>query len=291
MKVSDAFLNRDGRLRNGWWVVTFLALLAALLFPTLLVSINFNHELSMWEQAALILIATIAVQALRKRPLAEVTGSPGWRTFTNIGSGTVWGFTLMAVPAALMVSVGWVRLSAGAANSQTLASTVALMAGVAVAEELLFRGVLFQRLIAGIGLWPAQIAVGLLFVLTHMNNPGLDGAVRIWAGINIFLASVLFGEAFIRTKGLAMPIALHFMANTTQGALLGFGVSGNSEPGILSPTFAIDSDWLTGGPFGLEASLPGSLTLTIILGWFVWSRRPSNNLRRRVLDANQRTST
>lgn len=173
--------------------------------------------------------------------------------------------------------MGWVLLSAGTATPQTFISTVALMAGVAVAEELLFRGVLFQRFIAGIGLWPAQIAIGLLFVLTHMSNPGMEGAIRVWAGINIFLASILFGEAYIRTKGLAMPIALHFTANVTQGALLGFGVSGAGEPGILSPTFTSDSAWLTGGTFGIEASLPGLLTLAFMLGWFVWRRRTSAN--------------
>ena len=215
MKVPHPFLNRDRRLRNGWWIVAFLALLAALLFPALLVSINLNHELSLWEQALLILIATVAVQALRRKQLTEVTGQPCWRTLTNIGSGMIWGFMLMAIPVALMVCARWVDFSAGTANPQTLASTIALMAGVAVAEEFLFRGVLFQRLIGGIGLWPAQIAVGLLFVLTHMNNPGLDGALRVWAGINIFLASILFGEAFVRTKGLAMPIALHFSASAS----------------------------------------------------------------------------
>lgn len=292
MKFPHILLNRDRRIRNGWWVVVFLALLTVLLFPVLLVSINLKHELSVWEQALLILIATIAVQGLRRESLAEVTGKPCRQTLANLVSGMTWGFMLMAIPAALMVCAGWIGLQAGTANAQALASTVVSMAGVAVAEELLFRGVLFQRLIAGIGLWPAQVAIGLLFVLTHLNNPGMDGAVRIWAGANIFLASILFGESFVRTRGLAMPIALHFAANVTQGTLFGFGVSGNSEPSILSPTFATDSAWLTGGTFGLEASVPGLLALTIILGWFVWSRRSSGDTQRRhVLKARQRTPT
>jgi hypothetical protein len=55
------------------------------------------------------------------------------------------------------------------------------------------------------------------------------------------------------------------MANTVQGVVLGFGVSGEAEPGLLVPTFGSAPTWLTGGAFGLEASLPGLLTLIVLL--------------------------
>src|SRR5690606_2445908 len=106
---------------------------------------------------------------------------------------------------ALMLG-GWVRWEIAAASPSALWSAVLLMACVAVAEELLFRGVLFQRLIAGIGLWPAQIVVGMFFVLTHLGNPGMEGAAKIWAGVNIFAASILFGLAYVRTRSLAVPV-------------------------------------------------------------------------------------
>ena len=67
----------------------------------------------------------------------------------------------------------------------------------------------------------------------------------------------MFGLAFIKTKSLAMPIGLHFMANWVQGTLLGFGVSGNEETSLLKPIFHNAPQWLTGGSFGLEASVPG----------------------------------
>jgi hypothetical protein len=143
-----------------------------------------------------------------------------------------------------------------------------LMAGVAVAEELLFRDVLFQRLIGGLGIWPAQVIVGVFFVLTHLNNLGMEGATRVRAGVNIFAASILFGLAFGRTQSLALPIGLHFMANITQGLIFGFGVSGTSEPGLLRPVLAPGLDWLTGGAFGLEASLPGLVAVLLAVGIF-----------------------
>jgi hypothetical protein len=140
-----------------------------------------------------------------------------------------------------------------------------LFAGVAIAEELLFRGFVFQRLLSGLGQWTAQLIIAAYFLLTHLNNPGMTGSVKMMASINIFLASILFGLAFIQTKSLAMPIGLHLMANFVQGGVLGFGVSGTEQPGLLIPSFGDAPVWLTGGQFGLEASFPGLVCLMITL--------------------------
>jgi hypothetical protein len=78
----------------------------------------------------------------------------------------------------------------------------------------------------------------------------------------------MFGLSFIKTKSLAMPLALHFMANWVQGTFLGFGVSGNEQVGLLRPVFHHAPQWLTGGSFGLEASIPGLIcviAMTVLL--------------------------
>jgi hypothetical protein len=43
---TAALVNRDGRLRNGWWLAAFLALLAALLAPAILVSAHLSREVT-----------------------------------------------------------------------------------------------------------------------------------------------------------------------------------------------------------------------------------------------------
>lgn len=271
--ASRIFLNSRRQLRNGWWIAAFFALLAALLFPAILISARMERPVSIWEQVLLIAVATTAIQALRRKPLTEVTGRPDLRALRGLVVGLGLGFLLMAIPAAVLWFAGAVRFHAGSADLSALLGGVVLMGGVAIAEELLFRGVLFQRLVAGVGVWPAQIAVGLLFVLTHLGNPGMDGEAQLMAGANIFIASLLFGLTFLRGGGLAMPIGLHFMANVTQGLLLGFGVSGNTDPGLLTPEFVSEARWLTGGAFGLEASLPGLVTLAVMVAWFALRRR------------------
>lgn len=272
--ISLAFVNRDRKLRNGWWLAAFFLVLAILLFPAILAAAHFRREVTLWEQLALIAIATAVVQMLRRKPVTEVIGAMDGRWVIGFAIGAALGGLLMALPALGLAAAGLARFELSTAAPRTLANAIALMLAVALAEELLFRGVLFQRLIDGLGVWPAQVLTALLFVLTHLNNPGMEGATRVWAGCNIFMASMLFGLAFVRTRSLAMPIGLHFMANVTQGVILGFGVSGESEPSLLTPRLRDAPTWLTGGAFGLEASLPSLLTLLALLACLVRFPRP-----------------
>jgi len=115
----------------------------------------------------------------------------------------------------------------------------------------------------GFGKWPAQLIMAGYFLLINMNNPGMTGSIKLFASINIFFASIMFGLAFIKSRSLAMPIGLHFMANWVQGTLLGSGVSGNEETRLLKPLFHNAPQWLTGGSFGLEASVPGLIFVII----------------------------
>ena len=124
-----------------------------------------------------------------------------------------------------------------------------------LAEELLFRGYLFQRLESGLGAGPALGLLGLLFAALHWGNPGMAGLTRAWASLNIALAGILLGLCYLRTRSLALPIGLHLGWNWTQGSLLGFGVSGIHHPGWWTPVWHGRPAWVVGGSFGLEASL------------------------------------
>jgi uncharacterized protein len=194
-----------------------------------------------------------------------LTGKFNTRWLQELFLGGLIGSALMLVPALFLGMFGWVRWQWNPEGVSTLSSSLLLFAGVAVAEELLFRGFLFQRLIAGVGQWAAQLIVAVFFLLTHLNNPGMIGGIKAMASINIFLASILLGLAFIHTKSLAMPLGLHLTANFVQGGVLGFGVSGAEQPGLLIPVFSDAPAWLTGGQFGLEASLPGLICVVITL--------------------------
>lgn len=264
MKIN-LFLNSERQLRNGWWILIFFLVLAALLVPTIISAQQNNMEVSIGAQAMIILIASLTAQWLRRKPLAELFGMLNWRWLKELSLGGLIGSALMLAPALILSVFGWVNWQWNPEGISVLSSSLLLFAGVAAAEELLFRGFVFQRLISGLGQWTAQLIIAAFFLLTHLNNPGMTGSVKFMASINIFLASILFGLAYIRTRSLAMPLGLHFMANFVQGGILGFGVSGTEQSGLLIPVFGEAPVWLTGGQFGLEASLPGLICIVITL--------------------------
>jgi membrane protease YdiL (CAAX protease family) len=166
--------------------------------------------------------------------------------------------------------IHWVR-TPGMGARQALAAAWPLL-GVAFHEELFARGYPFQRLVESAGPWVGQLLMATLFALVHWGNPGMHGTAKAWATLNIGLAGLLLGFCYLRTRSLALPIGLHLGWNWTQGSLLGFGVSGTTGfKGIWTPVFHGLPEWLTGGAFGLEASLPCLLVCAAaIFGLWRW---------------------
>lgn len=278
MKISP-FKNPEGQLRNGWWIALFFLIMAAMLFPLILISKRADSEVPIAAQACIVIVACWICQALRRRSIQEITGKLDIRWAGELALGMFGGALLMAAPALLLLAVGAAQFQYNGLAIDAVLGSLALMFAGAAAEEFLFRGFVFQRLIAGIREWPAQVVLAAYFLLTHWNNPGMEGEIRQLAGVNIFLASLMFGLAFVRTQSLALPLGLHFMANWVQGPLFGFGVSGTSQPGLLTPHFASDAPiWLTGGRFGLEASLPGLVCVVAALVLlYLWRPKASAN--------------
>jgi len=172
----------------------------------------------------------------------------------------------------------WQRAPGGLA-SHLLGSAWFLLA-VGFNEEILFRGYPFQRSIDGIGPWMSQLGFAGLFALMHWGNPGMQGVTKVWASLNIGLMSVVLGFCYLRTQSLALPIGVHLGWNWAQGSLLGFGVSGTTEiQGAWIPVFHGRPEWLTGGAFGLEASLPCTLVCgaAILLLWRWKGTAPSGD--------------
>lgn len=273
--TPNVFLNSERQIRNGWWILIFFLVLAAFLVPTLVTAQENNTDVSIGIQAIIIVLASIICQLLRRRSLAELFGKFDTQWLKELCVGGMIGSTLMLIPALILGVLGWVHWQWNPEGFSVLSSSLLLFAGVAVAEELLFRGFVFQRLISGLGQWSAQLIIAAYFLLTHLNNPGMTSSVKLMASINIFLASILFGLAFIQTKSLAMPLGLHFMANLVQGGVLGFGVSGAEQSGLLIPIFGKAPVWFTGGQFGLEASVPGLICVVITL-LLLYTRKQKN---------------
>jgi len=273
--MKQVFRDRHGSLRNGWWILAFLALFLASQPVYKLVSgaMQLQGLDGQWLAplpVIFLLLVTGACLRLRRQPLAAVGLRLDLTWVREVLYGAALGTALIVLVTGLIAATGGVAFRLDPARSLgALAMGAWVFTWVVLLEELLFRGFVFQRLLDGIGPWPALVAMAVLFALAHWGNPGMDGTTRIWATIDTALGAILLGLAYLRTRRLALPIGIHFGWNWAQGALLGFDVSGLDQAGWLLPEMLGKPQWLTGGAFGPEASIFAVLvdTAAVVLMW------------------------
>ncbi len=264
-------------MRSGWKVAAFLSadrlatevLLGAL--PYLPISLMKPWPELEWLLAVSTLVLTALFLRLEGRPLSSIGLRPDLRWGLEFGAGTLAGILLIVLTALVVRGFGGFHWEGSSGGVASLASGASMYLAVAFREELGFRGYAFQRLVDGLGPWLALSLMSLAFAWIHWGNPGMQGSVMAWATLNIALAGAVLGLAYLKTRSLALPIGLHLGWNWAQGSLLGFGVSGTFAHGFLTPVFHNRPEWLTGGAFGLEASLPCTVVCVLtILALACW---------------------
>jgi len=275
LTFRSLFFNSNGKLRNGWWILIFIAFIAItrLAYKPLTHGLKESGIPALWLEPVpflLTLLATWGCTRLRGEPLVSVGLRLDRRWVREVAGGALLGIGMILLVVGLICAVGGLRFEMDPARSG-----VSLLIGLHVVlfavllEENLFRGFIFQRLLDGIGIWPAQLALAALFAFSHWGNPGMQGSTEIVASLDLFLAAVMLGLAYLRTRSLALPVGLHLGWNWAQGQLLGFGVSGYDQAGWWRPVFQGRAEWLTGGSFGPESSIFSPLVslLMILLLW------------------------
>lgn len=127
-------------------------------------------------------------------------------------------------------------------------------------EEMFFRGYVIKTLQSR---RHSKLSVYLIsagfFSVAHMINPN----VALLGLVNIFFIGLLFAYMFDVTKSLLLPIGYHITWNFFQGTVFGFPVSGTEAHGLYEIDVTNGITLLTGGSFGVEASL----ITTLIIGF------------------------
>ena len=142
-------------------------------------------------------------------------------------------------------------------------------------EELLCRGVLYQRLRKGYrNPWVAILVNPIVFVLMHSLIPG----ITIWAVLSIYLAGVMFSLMVYYLDSLWMAMAAHAAWNFTQNFIFGLPNSGtvydfsifklNSATARTSLCYNV--------AFGVEASMTAVLVLAFAVAIFICLGRKKN---------------
>ena len=276
--VRSWFLTRHGDLRIVWRILFFLVAASLFLVAGLYALSWTGLSHSAVAQSILFCCTLLAVGGLctrfvNRKPFTAIGLHPGKRAFLETLLGCLLAFVMMAGIFVVELLFGLVTvqirpLPAGAMLQMLLESGV-MFAAAAVAEELLFRGYPFQSLVQGLTFVPAMLLVSVSFAVAHGGNPNIG----LLALFNIFLAGVWLSFAYLTTRGLWLPIGLHFAWNFSQTTLFGFPTSGIAvNANSVLELSQSGAEWVTGGMFGPEGGVLA--TIALLLGTWVIVKTP-----------------
>jgi uncharacterized protein len=297
----------EAGLRAPWRVLLFITLFVAIvwllgfLFPFIVGLEPPSDRLSpgLIAQTGVMLVAAllaawVLLRWVDRRPVQGLgfpMDGPGVR---DLAAGVAVGTLALSAVVALFAALGWYRYTAqpGSLAGWATMSGLALVALAipAAAEEALLRGYPFRALVEGPGAATAVVVTSLVFAGLHGSNPGAGA----FALVNIFLAGVLLAVAVLRTGTLWLATGVHLGWNWAMSGPLDLPVSGLQGLDVpLYDAVAVGPTWVTGGTFGPEGGLAGTLGACLGLALVVWLTRPGRMLAgaendRRINDVEDR---
>ncbi|NBW75022.1 MAG: CPBP family intramembrane metalloprotease [Sphingomonadaceae bacterium] len=183
--------------------------------------------------------------------------------FTGAGReltlGLLGGTALFSVMTGIVALLGGFEIL-GLRGAGAIWSMLSLAVFSGVFEEILFRGIVFRQLEAWLGSWIALALSSALFGGLHIMNPGATWFSSVAIAVE---AGILLGAAYLLTRRLWLAIGIHAAWNFTQGWVFSVPVSGGDAPLGLLITRRVGPEWLTGGDFGLEASVVAMVVATL----------------------------
>src|SRR6266850_1793995 len=293
MDLQQIFIKPTGRLRSGWRLLIFLLLFLAMLFvigtaarigyavviqivPSPRLGVYFENLVFRFTVLTAALVAAfICTRWLEGLPWRAIGLSfhVGWLRDFLIGS--IIGIASLALATIIATAGGGLTFTIFSGNVsqviKTLVSSAVLFVLAALAEEALFRGYPLQTMaragLAGLGV----LITSVVFAGIHMGNPNFKDGLPL---LNLVLAGVWFGIAYLRTRSLWFPLGIHWAWNWALGSLFGLPVSGVTTlaPHSLLRGTDLGPAWLTGGGFGIEGGI--ACTVALILSTiFIWRTR------------------
>jgi uncharacterized protein len=133
-------------------------------------------------------------------------------------------------------------------------------AAIAIIEETLFRGILFRISEEKLGTYLALVLSALIFGGLHLLNANSTIASALAVAVE---GGLLLGAAFVYSRNLWFPIAIHFAWNFTQTGIFGAVTSGNALHVSLLTSTISGNPLISGGAFGPEGSIQAMLFCSV----------------------------
>ena len=235
-----------------------IPLLGGLLFLGMGISNGFMVKYANAPLSALVAVVLMVALALavywafvryvENRPVSELAFAGAGRSF---GLGLIIGFCLYAATILVLYLLGYYQVM-GLNPLTVLLPIVPMAISSAFLEELIHRGVLFRVIEEYLGSWIALIVTSAIFGARHLGNPDATVLGAVFVALE---AGVLLAAAYILTRRLWVPIGLHLSWNFAEAGIFSGDVSGVQMPPGLLRSVVEGPALMTGGRFGVEASL------------------------------------
>jgi membrane protease YdiL (CAAX protease family) len=204
------------------------------------------------------------VRRIEKRQPTELA-TPGMAR--ELGSGLLLGAGLVALSFAVLAALGAYQFGGVNALSIMMLVPLAELVLVGMAEEMVFRGVIFGVIERSLGSKPAIVISALVFSLAHLPNDGVSVlAIAVIAAYGVMQAAL-----YMKTRRLWACIGTHIAWNYCVSQVFSSTVSGHAATGGLLRGELAGNAMLTGGVFGVEGSLIALLLIAAAAAF--WLRR------------------
>lgn len=228
--------------------------------------------IAMLASAATVAVYAGYVRLVERRRVLELGTD---RLLGELGRGLGLGIGLFAATIAVLLVAGCATIERGGGVT-ALVPGLFLALAAALAEEIVFRGVLFRIVEESLGSWIALAISAACFGAAHLFNP--DASVLGTIAIALE-AGVLLAAAYMWSRRLWLPIGLHTGWNFAQIGIFGVELPGRTIEGALSSRFS-GPTILTGGSHGSDVSIVAvALCLAVAVTLLVLAKRRGRILR------------
>jgi len=279
----------NNRLRCGWRVISYICLatfFSMLIASLLLVFVQriFPHSLQLKNDCielllrivVIVVLISMGVWALRNfehLPARTLGVSLRGRWAQTLAIGFSIGIGIITLLLLVLRTLGYASFNWHHPTQSAIGMLVLLIFGmliVAMSEEMIFHGYLFQTLLRGIGPLATLFITSTVFALFHLPN---TSQLHLLGLVNIGMAGLLFGLLYLRQGTLWMVIGVHAGWDFAQ-LLFGLPSSGITFPLVTPITVKLAFiPWLTGGEYGLEGGVGISVLLLGLLAIVTYARR------------------
>lgn len=193
------------------------------------------------------------------------------RSAVELGAGFLISLGLVGIMVSLMAVLGYYKVEQ--IGSIKLVADAFFYFGMgAFIQVLVFRIILFRLFEEMLGSWVALVMIATIFGLVHMNNENATA----WSTLLVILSDILLVAAFMFTRRIWLVWGIHWGWNFFQDGIFGMPNSGITvlpswfHPVILGP------EWITGGSFGIEASVI-TVLLSVVVGAYFLMKAVTNH--------------